>query len=273
MEFARPIDHVNETRPSFFDLLAKSNFDNLLTQLLKPQIPESRANFIFYGVKAAVDLGMLASFGGTASEVVYGLERTNKRKWLLYFVTLLENHLIPLLSDTSNVSNSFTLLTGPPFKKFTRLLDILVKLAYITADCKSFSLLHFLTGTFYKHSTTDIYERTDFWGRLVKSILIGGQLGIFLIQSGVFDKLKNRGNQIFVPSTAPDISKLIPKPHPEGYPPPQRAGICPLCLETWANPVVITSGYVYCRKCIKNIKGNTCPITRTPINHLIPLFL
>lgn len=271
MEFARPIDSVNEAQPSFFDLIAKSNFDNLLTQLIKPQIPSTRANFIFYGVKAAVDLGMLASFGGIASEVVYGLERTSKRNWLLYLVTLLENHLIPLFFETVNLPLS---LVPEPLKKLAKFLDILVKLAYITTDCKSFSLLHFLTGIIYKHSTTDIYERTDFLGRLVKSILIGGQLGIFLIQSGVFDKLKNRGNQIIVPSTAPDISKLIPKPHPQGYPVPQRAGICPLCLETWKDPVVISSGYVYCQKCIKNNKTTTsCPVTRTPINHFIPLFL
>lgn len=270
MEFVRPIDSVNEPQPSFFDLLAKSNFDNLLTQMIKPQIPGSKANFIFYGVKAAVDLGMLASFGGIASEVVYGLERTSKwkLKWSLYLVTLLENHLIPLLFETVKVPP-----LPEPLKKLTRLLDILVKLAYITTDCKSFSLLHFLTGIIYKHSTTDIYERTDFWGRLVKSILIGGQLGIFLIQSGVFDKFKNRGNQVIVPSTAPDISKLIPKPHPKGYPVPQRAGICPLCLETWKDPVVISSGYVYCQKCIKNNKATCCPVTRTPIHHLILLFL
>ena len=267
MEFARPIDSVNnETQPSFFDLLAQSNFDNLLTQFLKPQIIHSKANFIFYGVKAAVDLGMLASFGGIASEVVYGLERTGKRKWLVYLVTLIENHLFPLLANNFLPS---------PLKKLTKLLDILVKLAYITSDCKSFTLLHFLTGTIYKHNSTDIYERTDFWGRVVKSILISGQLGIFLIQSGVFEKLKIRSNQVSIPSTAPDIFKLIPVPHPEGYPVPQRAGICPLCLETWKNPIIISSGYVYCQKCIKSEKGNwkSCPVTRTPINHLIPLYL
>lgn len=273
MEFARPIDSVNnEPQPSFFDLLAQSNFDKLLTQFLKPQNNYSKANFIFYGVKAAVDLGMLAGFGGIASEVVYGLERTGKRKWLLYLVTLIEIHLVPLLSETVN----FPSFIPEPLKKLTKLLDILVKLAYITSDCKSFTLIHFLTGTIYKHNLTDIYERTDFWGRVVKSILISGQLGIFLIQSGVFEKLKNRSKQISIPSTTPDISKLIPKPHPEGYPVPQRAGICPLCLETWKNPVVVSSGYVYCQKCIKSDNGDLkscCPVTRTPINHLIPLFL
>lgn len=270
MEFARPIDSVNEIQPSFFDLLAQSNFDNLLTQLIKPKIP----NLIFYSVKAAVDLGMLAGFGGITSEVVYGLERSCKRKWLLYLVTFLEKHFIPFLSETVNISTFIPAKLLNPLKKLTVLLDILVKLAYITADCKSFSLLHFSTGIVYKHTSTEIYERTDFSGRLVKSILVASQLGIFLYQSGVFEKLKHRRDQVVLPSTAPDISKLIPKAHPEGFPPPQRAGICPLCLESWKNPVLLSSsGYVYCHACIIKNDWKYCPITKTPIKKLIPLFL
>ena len=44
-------------------------------------------------------------------------------------------------------------------KKILKLLDVLVKLAYITSDSKSFSLIHFVTGIYYEHSSTDVYER------------------------------------------------------------------------------------------------------------------
>lgn len=273
MEFARPIDSVDDTQsPSFFDLLAQNNFENLLVQLIKPSFINSKTKTaFFYGFKAAIDLGMLAGFGGIASEVVYGLERTSRRKWLLYLVTLIETHLIPFLSEIK----SLPFKIPESLKKLTKLLDVIVKLAYITSDCKSFSLLHFLTGIIYKHSSTDVYERNDIPSRIVKTILITGQLAIFLLQSGVFDKLKNPVNRIVIPSTPPNISQLLPKPHPQGYPVPQRAGICPLCLESWKNPVALSSGFVYCQKCIKNDKTNwkICPVTRTPIHHFIPLFL
>lgn len=278
MEFVRPIDSVvndEAEQPSFFDLLAQSSFEKLLPPLVKPSLSTIfplKADLIFYGVKAAIDLGMMANFGGITSEVVYGLERTrSSKKWLLYIVTFLENHLIPFLSETGRLTR-FTSVIPESLKKLAKLLDALIKLAYITSDCKSFSLLHFITRITYKHSSTDIYERSDLLGRLVKTILIGGQLGIYLVQSGVFEKLRNPTNQFIIPSTAPDIYKLVPKPHPEGYPLPQRAGICPICLEAWKNPVALSSGVVYCRKCVKS-DCRTCPVTRIAVSHFIPLFL
>lgn len=263
MEFARPIDSsTNSLQPSFFDLLSQSNFESLLHSLFQPLLRPAQ----FYGVKAVLDLGMVAGFGGTGSEVIYGLERAHRLgnrsktgRVVVYLVTLLECHLIPFLK----------LKLPEPLRRIAKFLDVLVKLAYITSDSKSFTLLHLLTGVSYQHASTDIYERQDALGKIVKTILVGGQLAVYLIQSGVFEKLKSPS----VPNSreSPEISKLIPQPHPNGFPVPKRAGICPCCLNSWKDPVVISSGYIYCSRCIKSYK--TCPITRSPISHFIPLFL
>lgn len=277
MEFARPLDgNLEDPQPSFFDLLAQSNFDRLLQPLfepvLAPQFPSTHRK-IFYTLKAAVDLGMVAGFGGIASEVFYGLERhaSSNKNILLYLVTLLECHLFPLLKTNSRIAS----LVPQSLGKILKFLDVLVKLAYITGDTKSFSLLHFITGITYKHSSTTIYNRTDALGKIAKSILISGQLLVYLIQSGVFDKLKARNhrfkNQV-ISSVAPDIEELTPKPHPHGYPAPPRAGICPLCSSEWNNPVVLSSGYIFCQKCIKS-DLQYCPVTRLKISRIVPLFL
>lgn len=260
MEFARPVD-TKLVQPSFFDLLAQSNFESLFFSLFQPLLRPAP----FYAVKAAIDLGMVAGFGGITSEVIYGLERAHrlgnqskKGKLIVYLVTFLECHLIPFLK----------LKLPEPIGKIVKFFDVLVKLAYITSDSKSFSLLHLLTGISYQHSNNDIYERQDALGKIIKTVLIAGQLTVYLIQSGVFDKLKSPSQ---TPQNSPEISKLIPQPHPNGFPVPKRAGICPCCLNSWKDPIVISSGYIYCSKCIKSYK--TCPITKSPVNHFIPLFL
>lgn len=213
-------------------------------------------------------MGMIAGFGGIASEVFYGLERNvTHSNSILYLVTLLECHLFPLLK--SHVS-----LVPKSLIKLLKFLDVLVKLAYITGDTKSFSLLHFITGITYKHSSTTLYDRTDVLGKIVKSFMIGGQLAVYLIQSGVFDRLKasNKFKNQAISSVAPDISELTPKAHPNGFPVPPRAGICPLCSSEWKNPVALSSGYIYCQKCIKSDMSH-CPVTRIKISRVIPLFL
>lgn len=268
MEFARPIDS-NVIQPSFFDLLSQSNFESLLLSLFEPSIIHNLkyGKALFYGVKAVIDLAMVAGFGGITSEVIYGLERAHRLgkhnkigKSIIHLVTLLECHLIPFLN----------LKLPDTLKKILKLLDVLVKLAYITSDSKSFSLLHLITGIYYEHSSTDVYERQDPLGKIIKTVLIGGQLAVYLIQSGVFEKLKSSPT----PQTSiepPEMSKLIPQSDPNGFPVPKRAGICPCCLNPWKDPVVIPSGYIYCSKCIKNY--TSCPITKTFISHFIPLFL
>lgn len=275
MEFARPIDSGASIRPSFFDLLAKSNFESLLPPLFDPLLHTSsfKGRLIFYGVKTGVDLGLLAGFGGTASEVFYGLERTCKNKWLLYAVTLLESHIFPLLQHVK-LSESF--------KKLVQVLDVLVKLAYICGDCKSFSLLHFISGINYRHARADVYERNDLSARLVRYFLISGQLVVYLVQSGLVEKLKlhfSQGESFnykdsnnAIPSTPPDISFLTPNPHPKGHPAPQRAGLCPICLDSWNDPVILNSGFVYCRKCIKE-DCKQCPVTLLKLTSVTPIFL
>lgn len=255
MEFARPVDSSSSIQPSFFDLLSQSNFESLLQTLL-PHRP------LFHALKVAVDLAMVAGFGGITSEVIYGLERRSpKGKLMVYLVTLVECHLVPFFK--------FKLKLPEPLNKIVKLLDLLVKLAYITSDSKSFSLLHLLTGISFHHTSVDVYERQDTLGKIIKTILIGGQLAVYLLQSGVFEKLKS---PIGLSNPAPpEISKLIPQPHPNGFPIPKRAGICPCCLNSWKDPIVISSGYIFCSKCIKSYK--TCPVTRLPISHLVPLFL
>lgn len=273
MEFARPIDSsTNLIQPSFFDLLSQSNFESLIYSLFEPPIALLQASdnrrALFYGVKAMIDLGMVAGFGGITSEVIYGLERAHRLgahnkigKTIIYLVTLLECHLVPFLK----------LKLPQPLKKIVKFLDLLIKLAYITSDSKSFSLLHFLTGISYQHSGTDVYEQQETFGKIIKTLLIGGQLAVYLIQSGVLEKLKSPSQTSPNSIEPPEISKLIPQPHPKGFPTPKRAGICPCCLESWKDPVVISSGYIYCSKCIKSYKS--CPVTKTPIFHFIPLFL
>ena len=273
MEFARPIDtNFTDIQPSFFDLIAKGNFETLLPSLfeplLAPKFPQHH-KLVFYLGKAILDVAMVAGLGGTAGEVVYGLERSSKRGTLLVcLVTLLECHLLPFLSETTELFSSLP----HSLRRLSQFLDLLVKVAYITSDCKSFSLLHFLTGISFKHSSTDIYERTDLLAKLIKTALIGGQLAVFLIQSGVLAKFKKGTTSSITSSTPPEITNLVPAPHPQGYPLPRRAGTCPCCTGDWKDPVVITSsGYVYCKKCLINWK--TCPVTRIPILNTISLFL
>lgn len=260
MEFARPVD-TKLVQPSFFDLLAQSNFESLLFSLFQPLLRPAQ----FYGLKAAIDLGMVAGFGGITSEVIYGLERAHRLgnqsktgKLIVYLVTLLECHLVPFLK----------LKLPEPLRKIVKFLDVFVKLAYVTSDSKSFSLLHLLTGISYQHSNNDIYERQDTLGKIIKTVLIVGQLAVYLIQSGVLEKLKSPSQ---TQPNLPEISKLIPQPHPNGFPVPKCAGICPCCLNSWKDPIVISSGFIYCSKCIKSYE--TCPITQSPISHFIPLFL
>ena len=268
MEFARPIDSsTNLIQPSFFDLLSQSNFESLLYSLFEPLVSNSKhGRALFYSGKAVLDLLMVAGFGGITSEVIYGLERVGSRnktgKLIIYLVTLLECHLSPFLK----------LKLPGKLGKIVKFLDILVKLAYITSDSSSFNLLHFITGISYQHSRTDVYERQDTLGKIIKMLLIGGQLTVYLIQSGVFERMKSSPSPSS-PSNShpPEIAKLIPRPDPNGFPVPKRAGICPCCLNSWRNPIVISSGYIYCSNCIKNYK--TCPVTKASISHFIPLFL
>lgn len=275
MEFARPIEvNLDDARPSFFDLLAKSNFDNLLQPLIEPflapQFPSAHER-IYFAVKAVIDLAMISGFGGITSEVFYGLERhVTSHKSVLYLVTLLECHLFPLIKSNAHFQSFFP----KSLIKLLKCLDVLVKLAYITGDTKSFSLLHFITGITFKHSSTTLYDRTDTLGKIVKYFMISGQLVVYLIQSGFFDRIKSR-NQIKnrnIPSIAPDVSDLALKADPHGFPVPPRAGICPVCSEEWKNPVALSSGYIYCQKCIKS-DMSLCPVTRLKISGIIPLFL
>ena len=181
MEFARPIDSsTNLVQPSFFDLLSQSHFESLLHSLFEPL---RHRRTLFYGIKAVIDLGMVAGFGGITTEVIYGLERVNRLgkqsrtgTLIIYLVTLIECHLIPVLN----------LKLPKPLKKIVQFLDVLVKLAYITSDSKSFSLLHFLTGISYEHSRTDVYERHDILGKIIKTILIQGY---FLVSTFQYPKM------------------------------------------------------------------------------------
>lgn len=282
MEFARPLDTDSSLRPSFFDLLAKSNFESLLPPLFEPLLQTSRSadssksRLLFHAVKAIVDLSLLAGFGATASEVFYGLERSCRRKWLLYAVTILETHLFPLFQQHKLAEK-----LPRSLKKIVQILDVIVKLAYICGDCKSFSLLHFISGISYRHARVDVYERDDLFARLIRYFLITGQLTVYLVQSGFLDKLK----QLFlsdasfrpsaidsIPSAPPDISRLTPKPHPKGHPAPQRAGLCPICLNSWKDPVILNSGFVYCRKCFK-VEWQQCPVTLIKLTSQTPIFL
>lgn len=263
MEFARPLD-CDVLQPSFFDLLSLQNFNQLLPALFEPFTRQNQRNKLIFAVgRAVVDLVMMAGFGGTATEVIYGLERVCKRpgsKWIIYLVTILESHLhhVPLPST---------------FKRLLQFLDLGIKLSYITNDSKSFSLLHALTGIIYKHSSTDVYERRDPMGRIIKSLLVVGQLVVFLIQSGVLDRNKKQSiiSSSSSPPPQPSPLSLSPPPHPDGYPLPKRSGICPCCLEKFLEPVaVVSSGYVYCRRCLG--RRVECPVTKIPINRIISLY-
>jgi hypothetical protein len=222
-----------------------------------------------------MDLAMLAGFGGTTSEVFYGLERTANQKWIIYLVTLIETHFIPLLDQ----SNSLISRLPKQFRKLVQILDVIVKLAYITGDCKSFSFLHLISGIQYRYSAFDVYERNDLSANLVKIFLIGGQLTIYLVQSGIFYKMQNRlfSNRHTIKFSAstpfpPDISSLTPKPHLHGHPAPQRAGICPICLDPWTEPIILDSGYIYCKKCLRT-ELLECPVTKITVSTYTPLYL
>lgn len=277
MEFARPVDLANGgIQPSFFDLLAQLNFDNILPALFSPIFGNSS---LFWTGKAVVDLAMLAGFKGTLSEVVYGLERKRavasarlRHNWIIYLSVLLESPLLTASIESIPLLKSIDFRL--PLKNILKSLDILTKLAYITGDCKSFSLLHLLLGVSYKHSSVDVYGRSDAVARIVKAVLVLGQLAVFSIQSGILEKIKSatRIPSSSLPQLPPNPSTLLPKAHPNGYPRPKRPGLCPCCLEKWKDPVVVgSSGIVYCKGCLEGKRE--CPVTKILISDLIPIFL
>ena len=132
----------------------------------------------------------------------------------------------------------------------------------------------------------DIYERNDPISKVLKWLILSGQLTLFLIQSGVVEKFKQKFNssksgtngisafKYSSTSTSPEpdhFLKMAPKAHPNGFPIPLRAGLCPCCLNPWKDPVVVLTGFVYCRNCVKD--SRTCPVTNIPISSLFPLFI
>lgn len=316
MEFARPIDSLTNPQPSFFDLLNQSNFEKLLIPLLLPNFPN---RLTFFALKGLVDLVGIWKFGGVVSEIVYGIERgvrnqditsnsnsnsnsTNGNNnihshnqishshghspLIIYLVTCLECHIIPYFFSKQQQPYSLNIPHKAVLTKIFKFLDVLVKICYITGDCQSFTLLHFLTGIVYKSSGRDIYERSDPVSRGVQWLILSGQLIVFLVQSGVIEKLKQKFVSVSNPDTAISAFKytststtpesdhflsIAPKPHPKGFPIPLRAGLCPCCLNAWKDPVAVSTGFVYCKNCVKNSK--TCPITNIPISKIFPLFI
>lgn len=272
MEFARPVDSNAEgAPPSVFDLMAQANLEKLLPSLFG-STGSINQSFLLQAGKAVLDVAMLAKFGGIASEVIYGLERrcTHNKTWILYAITLTECHIIPLLRTR------FARIPAV-LQRSLQILNAIVKILYISGDCRSFSLLHWLGGVFLRHSTTDIYERTDLASRGLKWLLVGSQLALFLFQSGVFDRLYKSPASIaqqtaFMPSVPPNLALCLPKPHPNGLQlPPKSSGVCPACLESWREPMAVSTGVIYCRSCIEG--KAKCLVTLLPITHFIPLFL
>lgn len=115
--------------------------------------------------------------------------------------------------------------------------------------------------------------------------LIGGKIKMATILSGVLF----RGLELSAfflqflqwwqnESTQKNITDLpVPPPPDRGIDGERYRGICPLCLQTWNTPTVVSiSGFVYCFKCIMNHFGEskTCPVTAYPatIDDLIRIY-
>lgn len=278
MEFARPIDSASTEQPTIFDVMAEKNAESLIKPLFDSFISEIFTtplrwkSEMYYCGRAALDLFMLNSFQGTLTEVIYGIKRESNRgnrKIFVSFITILECHIIPYISHK---------VPKIPAKilKILGLMDAAIKLAYMTGDCKSFGLAHFLLGIVYRQNDFNWYDEEDFISKCIKWILLTGQFLLYLAQSGVFEKIKQLRDRPLNQtskntSTPPDMTKLCPPAHPNGCPVPLKAGICPVCLTSWKNPVAFPSGYVYCKNCVKN----TCPITKISFDfkHLFPIYL
>ncbi|XP_023220811.1 E3 ubiquitin-protein ligase RNF125-like [Centruroides sculpturatus] len=45
---------------------------------------------------------------------------------------------------------------------------------------------------------------------------------------------------------------------------------CPICLDVYVDPVILTCGHLFCMKCIKNTNNitKTCPMCRCPISNI-----